>query len=160
MRESISVSPAADSTSVNKMICSDLVSIETHFNPYRVNLQRVDRIPDIYVKVLVSTAGFHRLMSHGPEPTPASALIQNDVDVFQLRIDALRGVNEQLSLPEQQTSDATLLCVLALMIASVWPLPVSSACVETYSCRSNHLPTQNGDLTWKAPGGSFRCEED
>ncbi|KAH8681047.1 fungal-specific transcription factor domain-containing protein [Xylariales sp. PMI_506] len=103
----------------NKMICPDLVCLETHFNPYRVNLQRVDRIPEIYVKVLVSTAGFHRLMSHGPEPTSSSALVQRDVDVFALRIEALRGLNEQLSQPEQQTSDATLLCILSLMIASI-----------------------------------------
>ncbi|KAI0132800.1 fungal-specific transcription factor domain-containing protein [Xylariales sp. AK1849] len=103
----------------NKMICPDLVSLESHFNPYRVNLQRVDKIPEIYVKVLVSTAGFHRLMSHGPEPTPSSALIQKDEDVFSLRVEALRGLNEQLSQPDQQKSDGTLLCVLSLMIASI-----------------------------------------
>jgi hypothetical protein len=104
---------------VNKMICPDLVSLETHFNPYRVNLQTVDRIPEIYVKVLVSVASFHRLMSHGPEPTSTSALVQRDADVFSLRVEALQGLNEQLSLPDQQTSDATLLCVLSLMVASV-----------------------------------------
>jgi hypothetical protein len=128
MNESISVLVSLISASVNKLICSDLVSLESHFNPYRVNLQRVDRIPEIYVKVLVSTAGFHRLMSHGPEPTPSSSLVQKDVDVFQLRIEALRDLNEQLSQPEQQTSDATLLSVLALMIASVWHLVI----VPTY----------------------------
>ncbi|KAI1854013.1 hypothetical protein JX266_001154 [Neoarthrinium moseri] len=103
----------------NKMICPDLVCLETHFNPYRVNLQRVDNIPDIYVKVLVSVACFHRLMSNGPEPTPSSALIQKDVDVFSLRVEALQSLNEQLSEPDQQKSDATLLCVLSLMIASI-----------------------------------------
>ncbi|KAH8198004.1 hypothetical protein TruAng_007829 [Truncatella angustata] len=93
----------------NQMICPDLVSLESHFNPYKVNLQGVDKIPDIYVKVLVSVASFHRLMSVGPDPTPSSALIQKDTDVFQLRVEALQGLNEQLSSPDQQTSDATLL---------------------------------------------------
>lgn len=101
------------------MICPDLVSLENHFNPYRVNLQTVDRIPETYVKVLLSVASFHRLMSHGPEPTPSSALIQKDTDVFSLRVEALQGLNQQLSLPDQQASDATLLCVLSLMVASV-----------------------------------------
>ncbi|ETS82902.1 hypothetical protein PFICI_04778 [Pestalotiopsis fici W106-1] len=103
----------------NKMICPDLVSLESHFNPYKVNIQTVDRIPDIYVKVLVSVASFHRLMSYGPEPTPSSALVQRDADVFALRVEALQGLNEKLSMPEEQTSDATLLCVLSLMVASI-----------------------------------------
>lgn len=103
----------------NKMICPDLVSLESHFNPYKVNIGTVDRIPDIYVKVLVSVASFHRLMSYGPDPTPSSALVQRDADVFALRVEALRGLNEKLSLPDEQTSDATLLCVLSLMVASI-----------------------------------------
>ncbi|KAI0158557.1 fungal-specific transcription factor domain-containing protein [Pestalotiopsis sp. NC0098] len=103
----------------NKMICPDLVSLESHFNPYKVNIATVDRIPDIYVKVLVSVASFHRLMSCGPDPTPSSALVQRDADVFALRVEALRGLNEKLSLPDEQTSDATLLCVLSLMVASI-----------------------------------------
>lgn len=104
------------------MICPDLVSLESHFNPYKVNIGTVDRIPDIYVKVLVSVASFHRLMSYGPDPTPSSALVQRDADVFALRVEALRGLNEKLSLPDEQTSDATLLCVLSLMVASVGQL--------------------------------------
>ncbi|KAF3026731.1 hypothetical protein E8E14_014772 [Neopestalotiopsis sp. 37M] len=103
----------------NKMICPDLVSLESHFNPYKVDIQSVDRIPDIYVKVLVSVASFHRLMSFGPEPDPSSALVQRDADVFALRVEALQGLNEKLSTPDEQTSDATLLCVLSLMVASI-----------------------------------------
>jgi hypothetical protein len=101
------------------MICPDLVYLENHFIPYRLRLQRIYKIPDIYIKVVVSVAGFHRLMSNGPEPTGASALIQKDEDVLSLRIDALQGLNELLGDSEQQTSDATLLCVLVLMVASV-----------------------------------------
>lgn len=108
---------------VNKMICPDLVSLESHFNPYKVDIQSVDRIPDIYVKVLVSVASFHRLMSFGPEPDPSSALVQRDADVFALRVEALQGLNEKLSTPDEQTSDATLLCVLSLMVASVRQTP-------------------------------------
>ncbi|KAK9425551.1 putative Fungal-specific transcription factor domain-containing protein [Seiridium unicorne] len=106
----------------NQMICPDLVSLENHFNPYKVNLvnlQSPDRLPEIYVKVLVSVASFHRLMSHGPEPTSSSALVQRDESVFQLRVEALQGLNQQLSLPDQQISDSTLLCVLSLMVASI-----------------------------------------
>lgn len=104
---------------VNKIVCQDLLSDETHFNPYQVNLQRINAVPETYVKILVSTAGFHRLMLHGPEPAACSALVQKDLDVFALRVEALRELNDSLSQSESQTSDATLLSVIALMITSV-----------------------------------------
>lgn len=130
------------------MICPDLVSLESHFNPYKVNIGTVDRIPDIYVKVLVSVASFHRLMSYGPDPTPSSALVQRDADVFALRVEALRGLNEKLSLPDEQTSDATLLCVLSLMVASVRQLATVTCLFLVLTrapCRSRLRPTPNGE---------------
>ncbi|KAK7928265.1 hypothetical protein PG985_005263 [Apiospora marii] len=103
----------------NKLISPNVVSDASHFNPYIVNLQRLDSFPDHYVKVLVATAGFHRLMTAGPEPTPSSALIQRDIDVFALRSEALGALNDQLAHPGTQTSDATLLTVVALLITSM-----------------------------------------
>lgn len=107
----------------NKIICPDMVSDDTHFNPYRVNHQRISKIPQIYVNVLVSTAALHKLLSRGVEPIESSALFQREVHVFALRIEALRALNQQLAFPESQTSDATLLCVLALMIAAIQASP-------------------------------------
>lgn len=104
---------------VNKLISPNIVSDASHFNPYIVNLKRLESFPDHYIKVLVATAGFHRLMTAGPEPTPSSALIQRDIDVFALRSEALGTLNEQLAQPDTQTSDATLLTVVALLITSV-----------------------------------------
>ncbi|KAK8868473.1 fungal-specific transcription factor domain-containing protein [Apiospora arundinis] len=103
----------------NKLISPNIVSDASHFNPYIVNLKRLESFPDHYVKVLVATAGFHRLMTAGPEPTPSSALIQRDIDVFALRSEALGTLNEQLAQPDTQTSDATLLTVVALLITSM-----------------------------------------
>lgn len=104
---------------VNKVVCQDLLSDETHFNPYQVNLQRIGVIPGTYIKILVSAAGFHRLMLHGPEPAACSALVQKDLDIFALRAEALGELNDSLSRSENQTSDATLLSVIALMVTSV-----------------------------------------
>ncbi|KAK8106466.1 Zn(2)-C6 fungal-type DNA-binding domain protein [Apiospora kogelbergensis] len=103
----------------NKLISPNIISDASHFNPYIVNLKRLESFPDHYVKVLVATAGFHRLMTAGPEPTPSSALIQRDVDIFGLRSEALGALNDQLAEPGAQTSDATLLTVVALLITSM-----------------------------------------
>ncbi|KAK8079649.1 hypothetical protein PG997_007467 [Apiospora hydei] len=103
----------------NKLISPNVVSDASHFNPYIVNLKRLESFPDHYVKVLVATAGFHRLMTAGPEPISSSALIQRDIDVFALRSEALGALNDQLAHPGTQTSDATLLTVVALLITSM-----------------------------------------
>ncbi|KAK8051008.1 fungal-specific transcription factor domain-containing protein [Apiospora rasikravindrae] len=103
----------------NKLISPNVVSDASHFNPYIVNLKRLESFPDHYVKVLVATAGFHRLMTAGPEPTFSSALIQRDIDIFALRSEALGALNDQLAHPSTQTSDATLLTVVALLITSM-----------------------------------------
>lgn len=58
-------------------------------------------------------------MTAGPEPTPSSALIQRDIDVFALRGEALGALNAELAYPGSQTSDATLLTFVALLITSV-----------------------------------------
>ncbi|KAK7957175.1 uncharacterized protein PG986_006397 [Apiospora aurea] len=102
----------------NKLISPNVVSDASHFNPYIVNLKRLESFPDHYIKVLVATAGFHRLMTAGPEPT-SSALIQRDIDIFALRSEALGALNDQLAHPGTQTSDATLLTVVALLITSM-----------------------------------------
>ncbi|KAK8128622.1 hypothetical protein PG984_009730 [Apiospora sp. TS-2023a] len=103
----------------NKLISPNIVLDASHFNPYIVNLQRLESFPDHYVKVLVATAGFHRLMTAEPVPTSSSALIQRDIDVFALRTEALGALNDQLAHPGAQTSDATLLTVVALLITSM-----------------------------------------
>jgi hypothetical protein len=86
-------------------------------------MQTMDRIPDIYVKVLASCAGFHRLLSHGPKLTPSSSLVLSKTHAYAFRVEALRDLNEQLSIPDRQIHDATLLCVLALILASVLIIP-------------------------------------
>ncbi|KAK8091201.1 hypothetical protein PG994_000706 [Apiospora phragmitis] len=103
----------------NKLFSPNVVSDASHFNPYIINLQRLESFPEHYVKVLVATAGFHRLMTAGPEPTSSSALIQRDIDVFALRSEALGALNDQLAHAGTQTSDATLLTVVALLITSM-----------------------------------------
>lgn len=135
------------------------MSDETHFNPYQVNLQRINVVPETYVKILVSTAGFHRLMLHGPEPVACSALVQKDLDIFALRAEALRELNDSLSQPENQTSDATLLSVIALMITSVSSsgrLAMDQQIADR--SRFKRLLTMSGEPISRAHARSYRCE--
>lgn len=141
------------------MICQDLLSDETHFNPFQVNLQRINVVPRTYIKILVSTAGFHRLMLHGPEPAACSALVQKDLDIFALRAEALRELNDSLSRSENQTSDATLLSVIALMISSVSSLCRLAADHQIADlARFKRLLTMSGERISRAHVRSYRCE--
>ncbi|ORY71058.1 fungal-specific transcription factor domain-containing protein [Pseudomassariella vexata] len=103
----------------NERVSGDLISIASHFNPYQVSLNRIDKIPDIYVRLLVTCATLHRAMQHDTSSSRSSALVQRERVTHEFRIRALQQVNHDLSKTETQTSDATLMCVICLLLSTV-----------------------------------------
>ncbi|KAH7031387.1 fungal-specific transcription factor domain-containing protein [Microdochium trichocladiopsis] len=107
----------------NEMVSSTLLSIGAHFNPYRVDLARIDSIPRIYINMLVTAATLHRAMqdeANDQHETQRSAITRSrEQDIFLFRIRALREVNQRLSMRETQTTDSTLMCVLCLLLCAI-----------------------------------------
>jgi hypothetical protein len=111
---------------VNEVISGDLISISSQFNPFQVSLRLIDTIPRHYVSLLVTSATLHRSMQLDPAFTRSSALALREQDIFRFRIRALQDVNYRLSKADTQTSDATLMCVICLLLSTVsastsWP---------------------------------------
>jgi hypothetical protein len=109
----------ANCTAVNNLICPHLISIDSHFNPYKVNMQRVDQLPDVYVKIIVSASAYHRWVCHGPDIVPSPSLVRMDDNMLALRLEAIQSLRVYLSIPSRQTSDSTLLSVICLLINAV-----------------------------------------
>ncbi|KAI0125416.1 fungal-specific transcription factor domain-containing protein [Xylariales sp. AK1849] len=104
----------------NERVSDDLISIGSHFNPYQVNLTRIDKIPRIYINLLVASATVHRAMQEDASfKRSSSALMQKEHDLYNFRIRALQEVNHRLSKTDTQTSDSTLMCVLCLLLSTM-----------------------------------------
>ncbi|KAK8031958.1 hypothetical protein PG990_001692 [Apiospora arundinis] len=103
----------------NERVSVDLISIATHFNPYQLLIQRLDKVPRIYVNLVVCTATVHRVLSEEPYYVRSSALVRRNRDLYNFKIQALQEVNEWLGQPEKQTSDSTLMCVICLLLSTM-----------------------------------------
>ncbi|KAH6647138.1 fungal-specific transcription factor domain-containing protein [Truncatella angustata] len=103
----------------NDRVSNDLISIATHSNPYQVPLSSMDKIPRIYVNLLVTTAIVHRTMQEDPAFVRSSALVQREHDLYTFRLRALQEVNNRLSKEDTQTSDSTLMCVICLLLSTM-----------------------------------------
>ncbi|KAK7954773.1 hypothetical protein PG988_015467 [Apiospora saccharicola] len=103
----------------NERVSVDLISIATHFNPYQLLIQRLDKVPRIYVNLVVCTATVHRVLSEEPYYVRSSALVKRNRDLYNFKIQALQEVNEWLGQPEKQTSDSTLMCVICLLLSTM-----------------------------------------
>ncbi|KAK8067232.1 hypothetical protein PG997_013979 [Apiospora hydei] len=103
----------------NERVSVDLISIATHFNPYQLLIQRLDKVPRIYVNLVVCTATVHRVLSEEPYYVRSSALVRRNRDLYNFKIQALQEVNEWLGQPETQTSDSTLMCVICLLLSTM-----------------------------------------
>ncbi|KAK8017720.1 hypothetical protein PG993_014046 [Apiospora rasikravindrae] len=132
---------------VNERVSVDLISIATHFNPYQLLIQRLDKVPvscihsylrprctcgttpvgpasvgrdrRIYVNLVVCTATVHRVLSEEPYYVRSSALVRRNRDLYNFKIQALQEVNEWLGQPDKQTSDSTLMCVICLLLSTM-----------------------------------------
>ncbi|KAI1379478.1 fungal-specific transcription factor domain-containing protein [Hypoxylon crocopeplum] len=104
----------------NERVSGDLISINSHFNPYQVDVRRVDKdVPRIYASLLVATATLHRAMQEDVSFARSSALVRREEHLFRFRIRALQEVNYRISQPDLQSSDSTLMCVICLLLTTM-----------------------------------------
>ncbi|KAI2602241.1 fungal-specific transcription factor domain-containing protein [Hypoxylon sp. NC1633] len=103
----------------NERVSGDLISINSHFNPYQVDINDIEHVPRIYASLLVSTATLHRAMQEDVAFARSSAMVRRDQDLFHFRIRALREIKYRISIAELQTSDSTLMCVMCLLLATM-----------------------------------------
>ncbi|XXG98304.1 hypothetical protein Hte_004627 [Hypoxylon texense] len=103
----------------NERVSGDLISISSHFNPFQIDTRQINKIPRVYINLLVSTSTLHRAMQGDVSFVRSSALVQRDQDLYQFRIRALQDINHRIGNPDVQTSDSTFMCVLCLLLSTM-----------------------------------------
>ncbi|KAI8628222.1 fungal-specific transcription factor domain-containing protein [Xylariaceae sp. FL1651] len=107
----------------NERISSDLISIDSHFNPYRVDLARIAAMPRLYVMLVVTSANVHLAMQNEANLGRPLEIVQREQDTFGFRMRVLSGLNNRLGKRETQASDATLMCLMCLLITTMQQSP-------------------------------------
>ncbi|KAI1760079.1 fungal-specific transcription factor domain-containing protein [Hypoxylon sp. FL1150] len=103
----------------NECVSGDLISISSHFNPFRIDMRQIEKVPRVYTNLLVSTSTLHRAMQGDVSFVRSPALIQRDQDLFHFRIRALQDINYRIGKSDLQTSDSTFMCVLCLLLSTM-----------------------------------------